>query len=403
MSQNELDFELEQYFSTVEANRERERRAIDKLGNASKEFRRLEEEFKERTSLNRLDTSILFLAIGFQLVKRYILLPRFQGATPERVSHDDPAIKAALARKAQVYLQKNEKTPVVSGRFPSWKDIVIGNHGVSYDKTAGSRGLENMKGALHRVKTPAHDPSVLGWLFGVSNILGSTISVFSETGDLQGEKKFLSLLNIRSFKVERSRWSYPVATLTLDREVESVFGNALLSLEEDIRRLPAAVFAHGNHLYSDRYTLYGLPCPLLGFVDADAAFSVYKAGFDYEEFRLILKNNTMSVILSKLIDGLIELIHRLFYNPEDDLSLFRVRTRKIIVYSNLISTTSEVIRSAVILSQGEQAAWRQIDFGGVFYTISRLIKDVSFIARIKKEFILNEWQNSLLVKNNQII
>ena len=58
-----------------------------------------------------------------------------------------------------------------------------------------------------------------------------------------------------------------------------------------------------------------------------------------------------------------------------------MRTRKIILYSNLIASTSNIIAS--VLAE----RYELLDVGGILVTISRLITDVRFICKVKDEFI----------------
>ena len=72
------------------------------------------------------------------------------------------------------------------------------------------------------------------------------------------------------------------------------------------------------------------------------------------------------------------------------------------LYSNLIATTSDVIQTAIRAANGDGAALKNIDLGGLIVTIYRLFKDVTFIQKIKEEFIMNEWDN-LFEGESQII
>ena len=76
------------------------------------------------------------------------------------------------------------------------------------------------------------------------------------------------------------------------------------------------------------------------------------------------------------------MIHRLYLDEEKgEEKFFEVRTRKIILYSNLIASTSNVIAS-VFLDR-----YDLLDVGGMLVTITRLITDVRFICKVKDEFV----------------
>ena len=61
--------------------------------------------------------------------------------------------------------------------------------------------------------------------------------------------------------------------------------------------------------------------------------------------------------------------------------LYEVKTRKIILLSNTIATTSNAIY--VALSKD----YKKLDAGGMLVTLYRLISDKKFISKVKEEFI----------------
>ena len=86
--------------------------------------------------------------------------------------------------------------------------------------------------------------------------------------------------------------------------------------------------------------------------------------------------------LSCLINTIIGMVHRLcFDETKDEEQFYEVRTRKIILYSNLIASTSNVIAS--VLTE----RYDLLDVGGILVTIARLVTDVRFICKIKDEFV----------------
>ena len=83
---------------------------------------------------------------------------------------------------------------------------------------------------------------------------------------------------------------------------------------------------------------------------------------------------------------IIGLIHGLFYNEEKDgdRELCEVRTRKILMYSNIIASSSNVITVCITKNP------KKLDLGGLMVTLSRLFTDIRFISRVKQEFIEGE-------------
>ena len=77
-----------------------------------------------------------------------------------------------------------------------------------------------------------------------------------------------------------------------------------------------------------------------------------------------------------------------------------MRTRKIILYSNIIATTSDVVQTAIRAYIGDENAIKDFDLGGFLVTIYRLITDTKYVLKIKEEFIFNEWNRIVESKNN---
>jgi hypothetical protein len=103
-----------------------------------------------------------------------------------------------------------------------------------------------------------------------------------------------------------------------------------------------------------------------------------------------------------MINMIIGAIHKFFYNPNTDFDkeLYNVRTRKIILYSNMIATTSDVVQTAIRVNAEDENAIKNFDLGGFLVTVYRLITDTKCIQKIKEEFIFNEWDRIIESKNN---
>lgn len=217
-----------------------------------------------------------------------------------------------------------------------------------------------MEGKYHRYKTIGHDP-ILGWIFGTANILTDTIT----------------LNNFTSYRVEKMKFTSNKVLLPI------LFKEAYYWVEDDIHRLPAAVFRQGLHFESDKYTKLGLPVPLLGVFSENLAGKLYKSQYDALCFAKDMKKIGMSAIIAIIINMIIGLTHGLFYNADKDgeRDLYEVRTRKILMYSNVLASASNVITVCITKNP------KKLDIGGLLVTISRLFTDVRFITRIKQEFI----------------
>lgn len=389
-------------WKNIEEHSKEEERVISVLHNAESILKRLDKTFEERTSLSKTDVSILMLATALQLVRIY-MLPKFQEKylDEDRLDHNDGIIKDMEKEEIEAYKKKhkNRKSKKSEKGYRSWQEIAF-TIKVPYDATRHSgEGFNerNMHGGQHRVKTLGHDP-ILGWVFGVANIISDTITICPEYK--LGEKS-LRIPFIESYSVDMdSNFCWKERTTNL-----SVFKNTFESIGEDKHRLYAALFSQGLHLASDKYTKLGLPVPFLSLIDSDKAYSIYKDGYDYLDYlydtqtlRRTLKSASMSIMINMIIGA----IHKFFYTPETDFDkeLYNVRTRKIILYSNMIATTSDVVQTAVRAYAGDENAIKNFDLGGFLVTVYHLITDTKYIMKIKEEFIFNEWDKIIESKNN---
>ena len=91
----------------------------------------------------------------------------------------------------------------------------------------------------------------------------------------------------------------------------------------------------------------------------------------------------------------VTMLHRLMYdyNNPGSLSLYEVRTRKILTYSNLLSSASNIITVAFTKDI------TKLDIGGFIVTLHRLITDTIFIGKIKQEFLEKEFYKIVMGDN----
>jgi hypothetical protein len=84
--------------------------------------------------------------------------------------------------------------------------------------------------------------------------------------------------------------------------------------------------------------------------------------------------------------------------------LSKVKTRKILMWSNIVASVSNVIAVAMMeaiayFTENAKLAekgLRYIDVGGYAVTLYRIVSDSQFINQIKSEFLEKEWQNAVL-------
>ena len=238
-------------------------------------------------------------------------------------------------------------------------------------------------GKNHHAYTLGHDP-IFGWVFGTMNIMTRSMTLKSP---------LLKTFNVNCDKGEGNKVSG-----------YSDFGSKMVeafhSYKENDRRLPAAVAKQSIHFLSDKYCKTGLPIPLLS---AEKAQELIEKGWNSVEaaeaikkvFSKIAKNTAiigLQFVISFLINEVIKAIHLLVYdeNIDGDIELYKVRTRKILLTANCISSSSNILFCTIFgaVTKDPIKAVKRLDIGGFIETIHRLISDTKLINDIKQEFVI---------------
>ena len=137
------------------------------------------------------------------------------------------------------------------------------------------------------------------------------------------------------------------------------------------------------HLRTDVNTKKGLPLPILGTLSPQTASWLANYGIDF--------GNTVNVgkqaVYAVIINTLTAMLHGMFYDPEKDgdINLYKVRTKKILIYSNAIASATNV------LAVWYTGATRYIDLGGYAVALFELITGVDFIERVRRDFIVGKF------------
>lgn len=339
---------------------------------AYKRLDAIHDEFSHKTGIvNKTDLIFLGIATALQTVKS-LLFGRVAGKfdygnsfNPDaRLAHNDKSIEKEHRRANDGFKEKHE-----NHGHGYWMNILYQTP--PYDITKGSPSINrNMEGGYHRIHTLGHDP-ILGWIFGTANILTDTITF----------EDFKSNRVIRKPKMMITPESVPLAKL---------FGESFEMCKGDSLNLPAAIFSEGCHLKSDEFTKLGLPVPILEAINTDFASKLYKSNYDALCFSRDLKIVGASAGISIFIDMIIGLVHGLFNKEKINKDLYEVRTRKILLISNSIASTSNIIQTFITDNP------KNLDIGGLLVSLSHLFMDLRFISRIKEEFIKQELNKDLI-------
>lgn len=329
----------------------------------------LDRQFAEVTKLDKVDFSFLFFATALQTL-RWVLSPRIgESFDPDdRKKENDKSIKDDIKYNNKDYQKKHGGWDSgESGKgYKDWQNIIFSKP--PFDTISGAKqfGLE-LSGLNHRYKTLGHDP-MLGWIFGTINIMTDTATMNT----------------FRTFDIEKGRF---VSETTLGHAINDF----ICSAKEDWHRVPAAVFAEGVHLKSDEFTKIGLPVPLVSVFSEELAKALCKNNYDKLCLIKDVKTIGQQAAFSILINMIISAVHGLFYDEKKHTShqLYEVKTRKILMYSNAISSSSNLIYVAVESYLRDKTAWQKLDIGGLAEALHQIVSDVDFIYKIKEEFITN--------------
>jgi len=350
----------------------------------------IDRKFEQVTKLTGIDITFLFLAVALQVVRQYFLT-NFK----ERLDHNEAAKDAKEKEKnkfgEETKEQRKERMNAKHGWYhPSIEEVTF--NPVPFDQTTGLEGLGG--GFEHRAKTPGHD-AILGYIFGTANIATSTLTAWT------------GILTNKSFHVKYG----DVGTqrrpmVTNNAETDKVFEHAKKRLLDEGMEgktiMAISLFREAMHLKSDVGSKVSLPVPIVTTISPDFAKELAKYGIDVANINTVGKQ----FIYAGLINAIIAMIHRLLYenNGGGSLSLYEVRTRKILSYSNIIATSSNILTVSILAAVGActgdveliKKAKSYIDIGGFMMTLYRLISDTMFISQIKQEFLEKEFYNMVM-------
>ena len=343
---------------------------------AFSELNDINKQFSRKTSIvNKTDLSFLMVATALQVTKSLVfpyIAEKFDYGKSfnqaDRMNHNDKSIEQAHKEANDAFRDKHKEKHGTG----HWINILYQT--VPYDITRGSRALGiNMEGKYHRIHTLGHDP-ILGWLFGTANILTDCIT-------------FNNFQTNRISRVDALTGKSKMIITPEQVFMGKMFSECYDEVKADYLNLPAAIFAQAQHLKSDKYTKLGLPVPILSSINENFASKLYKENYDALCFARDAKIVGASFVVSKLFDMIISLVHGMFMKADIDKNLYEVKTRKILLISNAIATSSSIINASITKNP------KNLDIGGLLNTVTHLFSDIRFIARIKKEFIENEISN----------
>lgn len=345
--------------------------------NSEKIIADLDKEFENLTGLNKVDFPFLFLATALQCIRIYLINNLTKIDKAGNKNKTENTLHKVQKRVLKKFDNGNRDEP---SKFYAPLNQIIFNRGVPYDAQNFLDTKYNLfKGANHRFSTLGHDP-ILGLIFGTANILTNTITC---------NDKFLITTNHVVYDSAQKNPKIANFTSTI-----LMLDNAINRFNDNIESFVAALIKQILHIGTDLYTPCGIHIPfsnlLLDKKNVEELAKVVNTGD-------IIKLG-MSMKISLWINTLISLLHQLMYDEKiyKNRDIYNVKTKKIIMYSNAIASTSNIIWVAINLKGGNQKVLKQLDIGGLMVTIYRLITDIDFVIKIKEEFVLGGFRKMII-------
>lgn len=326
-----------------------------------KNMDRVSEEFKKKTGLQGQDVNFLILATLLQCARIYLVnfvtkIEKANGPREKSIGREEKKILNNFNNG----VQEDERLYYVP------LDKII-ERGVPYDASSffGEK-TDLLKGGNHRVSTLGHDP-VFGFIFGTSNILTSTITCINKP-------------IITTHHVVYT----PKALIEQKASTPEMFQAVSNRIKNDKSSVVAALIKQMMHIASDMYTPCGIQLPGANLILSKRTVDKLTRFIGTGD---VLKIGA-SATLSSFINMIIGTIHGCLMMTEEngDLSerVYSVRTRKIILYSNMIASSSSILAASLTKNI------RNLDIGGFAILAYRLFTDEHFIRDLKYEFLNSE-------------
>ena len=282
-------------------------------------------------------------------------------------------------------------------RFYATKDEIVANpvpfdaiqkeHDNQWYKDKGER-RPGFSGFNHRVTALGHDP-LLGLIVGTANIMTSTIT----------RNDFVSWhvdtrAHLRTARNGAEYFAY-LDTVCERASTIEIFRHIAKRLQNEGKEgwatLGCALLKEIVHLFSDLPSKQGLPIPVVSTFSPDLARKLSFYGI-----------NTSTIvqggIATTTINWLIGFLHALCRKDNEDEKLYMVRTQKIIMYSDLFSTVSDLGYSLFTAYMGDKNTLRKFDLGGYLVTLYQICHSSNVISAIEAEFytkkIIDELNNT---------
>lgn len=329
-------------------------------------------EFKNLTSiLNRKDIPFFIFSILIQCgVKYYIKVLREM--SDKELAKKTPFHRDEKSdRRGAAYYASREE--IISNPVPF--DAIQKAHDNKWYKDNGHI-IPGFSGFNHRVTALGHDP-LLGLVIGTANIMTSTIT----------RNDFVSwhintMPHSRTTKNGKEYFAY-LDTVCERADTLEIFRSIVDRIQQEGKEgwitLGTALLKEIVHLFSDLPSKQGLPIPIISTFSPKLARTLSLYGL-----------NTSTIVqggvATMFINWLIGFLHGLCRKKEEDEKIYMVRTKKIIMYSDVFSTISDIGYSMFTAYMGDKNTMRKFDLGGYFVTLYQICHSSNVISAIEREF-----------------
>ena len=330
-------------------------------------------EFERITSINNEKDLCLLMTASALQIARQLLIDQFKNRpTDQEAAKRTPGHSKEKSNRHKRYYATIEEMETNHVPF----DCFDKEMGIAGDPTRNP----SLSGYNHRFKALGHDP-ILGLIFGTANVMTNTVTVANGG------------LSLSTYHVHTG-FGHRKETIFLKDKIDARANTALMFekvtervQKEGIRPLAVALRKTIIHQLSDVTTKQSLPIPILSYISPNLAHAASAVEINQLNLKLFAKEASLSVLINEII----RLVHYLAYNEATDgpIELYKARTTKILYYSNVLATGSNLLLAIVRAAMGDERAFNKLDYGGTAITFAHLLKDPITIANIQEEFLLS--------------
>lgn len=337
---------------------------------------RINREFKERTRLRDTDAAFVVAATMLQVARVLVINSLTE---VERAGAGNAKEDALHGFQDRIFSGFDDGAAGESGRLFASKSHILSSRGVPYDATRyEAENFKIFKGANHRFATLGHDP-VLGLMFGTSNIMTNSITCVRDANVFGIGARIPATYSVSYDAFGKNpRIGTPTGTVEM-----------LVAAERRVVSEPdaaaAALIKQLIHIGTDLYTPCGIQIPFANLVLDKAHTEILTK---YVNTGDVLKVGVQAG-MTAFINWLIAALHGCSLIFKDDGSdycteMYQARTKKIILISNTIATSSSVVQASITKNP------KCLDLGGAAVLLYRLFSDARFVSRFKEEYVQSE-------------